>query len=1163
MTPVSVAGIVFDLGEKKGMRALIRGVSCAAILTGLGSAAYAQTVTTTQGVQEPTAQQTTQQVEQTPQPPPATPATTDTPDRVVIVGSLIATSPEDAPKPVDVYTREDLENQGSLSVTDFVRSLSVSAYSAGQNRAADPGTAGFGNIDLRGQGFNGTTVLMNGRQLASSNGGAGADINTIPMEALEAVEILKDGASATYGAGAVGGVVNFRTRRDIDSSTVTVERTMYEGSEGGYKVDFLTGWVGDASNIMLSASYMDEAGMLGNKRDWAVLPYDVNPGGWLTSTGNNPGRWLPAANLYTSGAVTGGSRQDVRQLLSSSDCAALGTPLYGDLRVGDPLTSATRNGTTYGKCATRRGDYEDLINKKNQFRVYGEFNVDMSDTMEFHADVLYSKRQEDARNIGSTPIITPHGAVVNNVNATMAALCGGVACNYVVPFDVRVYNANGVSTGQTVRNPFASDFLARTGLPGNTAAVYNSTAWQPFGAAPNPLFDDGYRHQITTRERYQANIGVKGEFTKGGFFGDLLNGIKYDYALQANQYGEFFYNPDLIISRLQNALLGYGGASCQAIDRVPIDYTSAASFNRTVGIQSDTRPGTNGCEFFNPFASSFQTSVLGGTNPQYGGVGAPLGAAATGWENSRELVDWMTHPRNLETQRQSLTFDALWTGSLPENLELPGGPIGWALGTQWRQTESRTLPVADTQEMEQLLTQACPYPDPSVDTSHPGDRQSFGDRGCTYGESYPGPGAFFSALSPPREVGYNDSQGISYFGELQLPILDNLNASASFRREEFNNARVTGDIYSLAAKYDITKDLYVRASYGTNFRAENILDLDPGFTEIAGTATFRIAETTTGSADGVERVIPIRRTIALDLSPENSVTMNLGIGYQTTLGDARITAKADFFRIEREGQLAASNSTAIISNVFGMAPISVPAGGSPLSALADCSARLAQFLTFAGGACQQGVTTAFDVTEIQTYQQNGPGFLTEGVDISLDYTQRLWGGVFGANLSATRNFAYESTDFHVNGILFEAGSDRLGYSNSSRTPPYPFFETKGNASVRWVNKEHRVNFRMNYVSGITPDQALGLETYTSIGSTTVNGVSQNLYSDYGAVAEDYVDFDVTYIYTTPWLNGLELSTSILNITDENPMVAQGTQGYYEGMFNPRGRQVKVTAKTTF
>ena len=94
--------------------------------------------------------------------------------------------------------------------------------------------------------------------------------------------------------------------------------------------------------------------------------------------------------------------------------------------------------------------------------------------------------------------------------------------------------------------------------------------------------------------------------------------MKYDVSGQYNQYLNTYHQPDVFASRLQNAMLGYGGAQCQAVDRVPTDYTSVASYNRTVGIQSDRAPGVNGCQWFNPFASGFQTSIANGAaNPQF------------------------------------------------------------------------------------------------------------------------------------------------------------------------------------------------------------------------------------------------------------------------------------------------------------------------------------------------------------------------------------------------------------------------------------------------------------------------------------------------------------------------------------------------------------------
>ncbi len=138
---------------------------------------------------------------------------------------------------------------GAPSTADFIRSLSVSASSGlgfGQSNPDVITGSGFANADMRGQGSNGSLVLFNGRRMASTNGGFGADINTIPSEVLQSGR-SPEGRRVGYATarGAVGGVINFTTRRDIDAPQVSFETTLYDGSSS-YKADFLTGWVGDA-----------------------------------------------------------------------------------------------------------------------------------------------------------------------------------------------------------------------------------------------------------------------------------------------------------------------------------------------------------------------------------------------------------------------------------------------------------------------------------------------------------------------------------------------------------------------------------------------------------------------------------------------------------------------------------------------------------------------------------------------------------------------------------------------------------------------------------------------------------------------------------------------------------------------------------------------------
>lgn len=154
--------------------------------------------------------------------------------RVEVTGTAIRRIDTETPSPVQVVTRKDIERSGATTIQELLRSLPIVDYSDFNETVGGqyPGQSGVSSIALRGQYNDATLVLLNGHRLPrnamakSSGAGNAVDINMLPLSAIDRVEILKDGASAVYGADAVGGVVNFITRKD------------YMGAEGhgGYGV---------------------------------------------------------------------------------------------------------------------------------------------------------------------------------------------------------------------------------------------------------------------------------------------------------------------------------------------------------------------------------------------------------------------------------------------------------------------------------------------------------------------------------------------------------------------------------------------------------------------------------------------------------------------------------------------------------------------------------------------------------------------------------------------------------------------------------------------------------------------------------------------------------------------------------------------------------------
>jgi outer membrane receptor protein involved in Fe transport len=1132
------------------MKISLGGASSAALLlgiySGLGAAWAQQTVTTSQPA--PSADQQAARVEQT------APADDQKADRVIVTGSLIATTAENAPKPVEVYTADDLEAQGMPSASDFIRSLTVSASSNlgfGQSNPDVITGSGFSNVDMRGQGSNGSMVLFNGRRLASTNGGFGADINTIPTEALGSVEVLKDGASATYGAGAVGGVMNFTTRRDIDAPQVNFETTMYEGSKS-YKFDFLTGWVGDSGNVLISASHFHEDPLEATEREFATIPYALNPAGY-TNNATQPGRFNLVNNFYDPTLLTltsTGTVNDYRggagtttTAQGRADCQAVGGYIYGDVDpTGTDLTTVPKT-----LCGFNENLFNQLVSDQTLDKAYVEFNSDITDSMSVHVDGIWSK--------SLTKALTPPSP-----SASGSAIDASLG-TYAIPVNVQRYNTAGAPIlGGTTANPYMADFASRTGASPTAAGalIIPSAQWRPFFYGGNPAYtDDGRELQTYDRERFMVNAGINGDFTDDGLL-KFLSGIHYDFNIQYNQYKDDRTVPAMFRSRVQNALLGYGGAGCTAVDRVATDYSSAAAYTRTVGIQSDTAPGTNGCQWLNPFASSFSRSIASGqTNPQYGGAA---------FDNSSTLAQWITQEdRTSEENTEAVTFDAVFTGTVPDSMfTLPGGDIGWAVGSQIRANERRAVYTSDNVNEKRMITEVCPWPDfsylatiaatPGASTNfNPGASPTLNQRGCTSAQL----GTYLTAgNSTTTNTGtsltpdFFDSQTVAFFGELQLPILDNLNLSASLRNEDYNNGKIAGTIYSVAGKYDITDNIYVRASHGTNFRAEGALDSIPGqvgFTIGTGGAT------TIGTAN----TFPLVTTVSNDLSLEDDTTTNLGIGLDYNIGEGRFRASADFFEIVVDGAFSTTTSAVVLSNVFAGQP-----GAGSLAAQALCTARLRQFVVFTGGnTCTQGVTTGAQIDHVDVVSLNGAGFITNGVDYTLDYSQPLFDGTFSVNLTATNNLVYKFKGYEVNGVVFQPDQNLLGGVNNVLLGGQgsPMQEWRSNLSLRWSNDFHSFNLRANYLSGLTDNRLSAL--FTPIVNNTAAGT--DVFSTYGVSPKEYLDFDFNYIWTPDFWGDLSLRASVLNIADKRPPAYQGSAGYLTGAGDPRGRRIEFSISKKF
>lgn len=149
----------------------------------------------------------------------------DSVQRITVTGSNIKRTDSETASPVQVLNRADIEKSGKQSIQEVLRGLTADGGGSIPASFTNGFAAGSSAVSLRGLGVNSTLVLVNGRRmttygLADDGTRNFVDLNSLPLEAVERIDVLKDGASAIYGADAVGGVVNVILRSNYTGASI-------------------------------------------------------------------------------------------------------------------------------------------------------------------------------------------------------------------------------------------------------------------------------------------------------------------------------------------------------------------------------------------------------------------------------------------------------------------------------------------------------------------------------------------------------------------------------------------------------------------------------------------------------------------------------------------------------------------------------------------------------------------------------------------------------------------------------------------------------------------------------------------------------------------------------------------------------------------------------
>ncbi len=318
--------------------------------------------------------------------------------RVEITGSSIKRIDAETALPVTVITRDEITRSGVANMEQLVSTISASstAQATKGSDLAGLATYGLSSVSLRGLGDNRTLVLLNGRRLAVFAGtGSQVDINSIPLSAIERVEVLRDGASAVYGSDAVAGVINFILRKDFNGLEGTLDLGTPTRSGGG-KVNranllFGAGDLGaDGFNAMVGLDLERSDALFARERSFAATgnrPPFFTSG--ATPTGRIEGIWDPSktaaqnardpANGNPFGIVTSGYGNPN----APDRCAEIGMYSSGTGGVDG----------AFDNCAFDSAPFVGLFPKVEHVDVFGTLKWQLGPSATLYAEGMYARNR--------------------------------------------------------------------------------------------------------------------------------------------------------------------------------------------------------------------------------------------------------------------------------------------------------------------------------------------------------------------------------------------------------------------------------------------------------------------------------------------------------------------------------------------------------------------------------------------------------------------------------------------------------------------------------------------------------------------------------------------------------------------------------------------------
>jgi len=684
-------------------------------------------------------------------------------DRITVTGSNIPRTNTETPSPVQVVTRQDIDRSGKTTVAEYLQTLTSDGAGSIPKTFGNGFAGGGAGISLRGLGAGSTLVLLNGRRmatygLADDGQKVFTDLSTIPLDAVERVEVLKDGASAIYGSDAIAGVVNIILRSDFEGAILRGSYGQSGDGDGDAKKATLTAGTGDIAEDGWNAFFSLDVG----KTD-AIKISDRKDRKWI-GTGDLR-RWgISAADsqfiggAFLNGGTSGGAGPngsvfDDRNVTATTPAFLVPLPGCQGLTTipGQTDASIAEDGCLWDPAQL----YRDLSPKEEYVNVFGRASFAYGEGGEIYTEIGYSKKETVFSNTPS-----------------------GVSGSWGYPLGPR--NASS-GDGAVVLSPTHPD----NPIPGQASRLRYS-AW-----------DVGPRVTTNTNEFTRFLVGTKGNWGEWS----------YDTA---------YLHSGTELTNKRTGFLRYSAVQCALGD----------------------------------------PACAGGTWR----IGDNAG------QNSQALYDYISPDISARASSSLDMFDFTVSRSLTD---LKGGPLGLAIGTEWRKTSNSLTP------------------------------QTYTDQGDIIGLGY---------------SAYDGTQNV-YAGyvELSAPVLEQLELSGAVRYDKYES----GDgkaTPKLGIKWTPADWIALRATYAEGFRAPNPAENGDGGLAAFSTARDPVRCAASPPADVTTncgaRPVAIITSPNPDLVPEESKSYSFGIVLQPT---PTTSLTVDAWQIKRTDEIAQGSTADAIA----------------------------------------------------------------------------------------------------------------------------------------------------------------------------------------------------------------------------------------------------------